>query len=204
MQGSPRRRRQRFVDADEHEAVGALVAIIREQRPHVVVTYDPNGGYGHPDHVHAHTVTTAGVTAAGTANSFPGNPWAVPKFYWTVLSKRAMTEGWRALQSDDLRPEWTIPPPEEFDFGYADEDIDAVVEAAPDAHAAKTAALRAHATQLVVGPTGRVCALSNNMALPILAQEHYVLAAGSAGDRDQRGWETDLLAGLGINNADKR
>jgi N-acetyl-1-D-myo-inositol-2-amino-2-deoxy-alpha-D-glucopyranoside deacetylase len=204
MQGTPRRRRQRFIDADEHEAVGALVAILREQRPHVVVTYDPRGGYGHPDHVHAHTVTTAAVNAAGTANSYPGSPWTVPKFYWTVLAERAMTEGWRALERDDLRPEWTIPSPEDFDFGYADDDIDAVVEAGPEAHAAKTAALLAHATQVTVGPTGRACALSNDMALPIAAQEHYVLAAGSAGNRDRRGWETDLLAGLGLNDSDKR
>ena len=63
MQGTPQRRRQRFIDADEREVVGALVAIIREQRGHVVVTYDPNGGYGHPDHVHTHTVTTAAVTS---------------------------------------------------------------------------------------------------------------------------------------------
>ncbi|HYX99306.1 MAG TPA: N-acetyl-1-D-myo-inositol-2-amino-2-deoxy-alpha-D-glucopyranoside deacetylase, partial [Mycobacterium sp.] len=69
---------------------------------------------------------------------------------------------------------------------------------------AKTAALGAHATQVVVGPTGRACALSNNMALPILAQEHYVLVAGSAGDRDERGWETDLLAGLGLNGSGTR
>jgi N-acetyl-1-D-myo-inositol-2-amino-2-deoxy-alpha-D-glucopyranoside deacetylase len=199
MRGTAPRRRQRFVDADEHEAVGALVEIIREQRPHVVVTYDPNGGYGHPDHVHAHTVTAAAVTAAGDANSYPGGPWTVPKFYWTVLAEKALMEGWRALSRDDLRPEWTIPPAEEFDFGYADEDIDAVVEAAPTACAAKTAALSAHATQLTVGPTGRACALSNNMALPILGQEHYVLAAGAAGDRDGRGWETDLLAGLGLS-----
>ncbi|OBF85569.1 N-acetyl-1-D-myo-inositol-2-amino-2-deoxy-alpha-D-glucopyranoside deacetylase [Mycobacterium sp. 852002-51163_SCH5372311] len=207
MEGTARRHRQRFVDADEHEAVGALVAIIREQRPHVVVTYDPRGGYGHPDHVHAHTVTTSAVTAAGmadNANSYPGNPWTVPKFYWTVLSVRAITEGWRALRRDDLRPEWTIPSPEDFDFGYADDDIDAVIEAGPQAHAAKTAALLAHATQVTVGPTRRACALSNNMALPISAQEHYVLAAGSAGSRDQRGWETDLLAGLGLNDSDKR
>ncbi|OBA83743.1 N-acetyl-1-D-myo-inositol-2-amino-2-deoxy-alpha-D-glucopyranoside deacetylase [Mycobacterium sp. 1164966.3] len=204
MQGTAPRRRQRFIDADEQEAVGALVAIIREQRPHVVVTYDPRGGYGHPDHVHAHTVTTAAVTAAGAADSYPGNPWAVPKFYWTVLAERAVTEGWRALQRDDLRPEWTIPSPEDFDFGYADDDIDAVIEADPQAHAAKTAALLAHSTQVAVGPTRRACALSNNMALPISAQEHYVLAAGSAGGRDRRGWETDLLAGLGLNDSDKR
>jgi N-acetyl-1-D-myo-inositol-2-amino-2-deoxy-alpha-D-glucopyranoside deacetylase len=202
MPGTAPRRHQRFIDADEREAVGALVAIIREQRPHVVVTYDPKGGYGHPDHVHTHTVTTAAVAAAGRADSavgiadYPGQPWTVPKFYWTVLAVSAVEAGWRALNREDLRPEWAMPPWEEFDFGHSDEDIDAVVAAAPEARAAKAAALTAHATQVVVGPTGRACALSNNMALPILGQEHYVLAAGSAGERDERGWETDLLAGL--------
>ena len=203
MRGSPKRARQRFMDADEREAVGALVAIIRELRPHVVVTYDPNGGYGHPDHVHAHTVTTAAVAAAGN-DDYPGEPWAVPKFYWTVLAESAFETGWSALSRADLLPDWTIPPREEFSFGYTDSDIDAVVEADPDAHAAKVAALAAHATQVVVGPTGRACALSNNMALPIVAQEHYVLVAGSAGERDERGWETDLLAGLGLTVAPTR
>jgi N-acetyl-1-D-myo-inositol-2-amino-2-deoxy-alpha-D-glucopyranoside deacetylase len=40
--------------------------------------------------------------------------------------------------------------------------------------------------------------LSNNLALPIVAQEHYILAVGAAGDRDERGWETDLLAGVDL------
>ncbi|WP_374024895.1 N-acetyl-1-D-myo-inositol-2-amino-2-deoxy-alpha-D-glucopyranoside deacetylase [Mycobacterium sp. HNNTM2301] len=195
MPGTPGRRRQRFIDADEREAVGALVAVIREHRPHVVVTYDPGGGYGHPDHVHAHTVTTRAVAAAG-ADDFPGEPWTVPKFYWSVFATRAFLAGMRALGPEDLRPGWMIAPEEEFGFGYADADIDAVVEPAVAAWAAKRAALAAHATQVVVGPTGRACALSNNMALPILADEHYVLAAGTAGERDERGWETDLLAGL--------
>jgi N-acetyl-1-D-myo-inositol-2-amino-2-deoxy-alpha-D-glucopyranoside deacetylase len=206
MAGTEKRRRQRFIDADEREAVGALVAIIRQRRPHVVVTYDPNGGYGHPDHIRTHTVTTAAVTAAGFGagsggGEYPGQPWAVPKFYWTVIAFSAFVAGWRALDRDDLLPQWMIPPQEEFDFGYSDQAIDAVVEAAPDARAAKTAALAAHATQVVVGPTGRACALSNNMALPILGEEHYVLAAGSAGDRDERGWETDLLAGLSLDGS---
>ncbi|HWF29155.1 MAG TPA: N-acetyl-1-D-myo-inositol-2-amino-2-deoxy-alpha-D-glucopyranoside deacetylase [Mycobacterium sp.] len=203
MAGTAKRRHQRFIDADKREAVGALVAIIREQRPHVVVTYDPNGGYGHPDHVRTHTVTSAAVAAAGTSD-YPGEPWAVPKFYWSVIAVSAFMAGWQALNGDDLPAGWTIPPEEAFDFGYSDSDIDAVVEAGPDAHAAKTAALAAHATQVVVGPTGRVCALSNNMALPILAEEHYVLVAGSAGARDERGWETDLLAGLGLNGSGTR
>lgn len=204
MEGTPKRRRQRFIDADEREAVGALVAIIREQRPHVVVTYDPNGGYGHPDHIHAHTVTTAAVAAAGSTDDYPGEPWAVPKFYWTVLAASAFAAGWRELDREDLLPGWMIPPQDEFDFGYADSDIDAVVQADPDALAAKKAALAAHETQLVVGPTGRALALSNNFALPILADEHYILVGGSAGERDGRGWETDLLAGLGLTAAATR
>src|ERR1700739_2399967 len=147
MRGSPERRRQRFIDADEREAVGALVAIIRELRPHVVVTYDPNGGYGHPDHVHTHTVTTAAVAAAGT-DRYPGEPWTVPKFYWTVLAVSAFEAGWRAMSRDDMLPEWVIPPGEEFDFGYADSDIDAIVEAGPEALAANTAAPAAPATRV--------------------------------------------------------
>lgn len=203
MRGTPKRRRQRFVDADERETVGALVAVIREQRPHVVVTYDPAGGYGHPDHVRAHEVTTAAVAAARGAG-YPGEPWAVPKFYWSVFATSAFEAAMDALTPQDLRPEWSIPPKEEFTFGYADDAVDAVVEAGPDAWAAKRAALAAHATQVIVGPTGRACALSNNAALPILGHEHYVLAAGAAGQRDGRGWETDLLAGLDFPPAETR
>src|SRR5271156_2200503 len=203
MVGTEKRSRQRFIDADEGEAVAALVAIIREQRPHVVVTYDPNGGYGHPDHIQTHIVTTAAVAAAGTAG-YPGEPWTVPKFYWTVFAVSAFAAARTMLGQKDFRPEWTIPTQEELQFGYPDGDIDAVIETAPDARAAKTAALAAHATQVIVGPTGRTCALSNNMALPILGEEHYVLVSGSAGDRDERGWELDLLAGLGLDGPDTR
>ncbi|GAB3012509.1 N-acetyl-1-D-myo-inositol-2-amino-2-deoxy-alpha-D-glucopyranoside deacetylase [Mycobacterium bourgelatii] len=201
MAGTQPRSQRRFVDADENEAVGELVAIIRELRPHVVVTYDPAGGYGHPDHIRTHEVTTAAVAASGSAaEDYPGEPWAVPKFYWTVFCRSAMLAGAQALTADDLLPQWTVPAPEEIPFGYSDDSIDAVVEADAAARAAKVAALAAHATQVLVGPTGRACALSNNWALPISHAEHYVLAGGSAGDRDGRGWETDLLAGLGFPN----
>jgi N-acetyl-1-D-myo-inositol-2-amino-2-deoxy-alpha-D-glucopyranoside deacetylase len=200
----PRRGRQRFSDADEREAVGALVALIRTLRPHVVVTYDPNGGYGHPDHVQAHVVTTAAVAAART-DDYPGTPWSVPKLYWTVIARSAFTAGWEALGPGDLRSEWVIPSADDDysafqELGYSDEQIDAVIDD-PDAFPAKQAALAAHATQLTVGPTGRAFALSNNLALPIVGQEHYILAAGVAGDRDGRGWETDLLAGLDVSDS---
>ena len=194
MEGTPPRHRQRFIDADPREAVGALVDIIRELRPHVVVTYDADGGYGHPDHIHAHDVTMAAVAASG-GTDYPGDPWAVPKVYWTVMSTTAMAAGLDALQ--DVPPEWIQVSIGDVPFGYPDDAIGAVIDV-PDQLPAKVAALRAHATQVTVARNGQSCALSNNIALPIGAIEHYILAAGSAGERDDRGWETDLLAGLNL------
>ncbi|BBZ03199.1 1D-myo-inositol 2-acetamido-2-deoxy-alpha-D-glucopyranoside deacetylase [Mycolicibacterium chitae] len=185
---------QRFVDADEREAVGALVEIIRELRPHVVVTYDPNGGYGHPDHIRTHQITTAAIAAAADPAEYPGRPWQVGKFYWTVVSTTAMQSAIAALTDDDLLEHWQRPPAD-LDFGFPDDQITAMVDAT-EGLAAKIDALAAHATQVAVGPTGRAAALSNNLALPVLGHEHYILAAGKPGPRDERGWETDLLAGL--------
>jgi N-acetyl-1-D-myo-inositol-2-amino-2-deoxy-alpha-D-glucopyranoside deacetylase len=194
MEGTPPRHRQRFIDADPREAVGALVAIIREMRPHVVVTYDAKGGYGHPDHIHAHEVTMAAVAAAGGAD-YPGESWTVPKVYWTVMSTTAIGAGLEALQ--DVPRELIRVSIDDVPFGYPDDAIDAVIEVAEQLPA-KVAALRAHATQVTVAPDGRSIALSNDIALPIGAVEHYILAAGTPGDRDGRGWETDLLAGLNL------
>lgn len=175
-----------FVDAGD-DAVQELVAVIDAMRPHVVVTYDLKGGYGHPDHVQAHHITTAAVAAAG---------WRVPKFYWAVVASRALRAGLDALS--DVPSEWIrVPDLVDWGFCYPDDDIDAVIDAGEHV-AAKIAALAAHATQVALAPDRRSYALSNNVALPILAQEHYILAAGSAGARDTRGWETDLLAGLDL------
>jgi N-acetyl-1-D-myo-inositol-2-amino-2-deoxy-alpha-D-glucopyranoside deacetylase len=194
MDGTPPRHQQRFIDADPREAVGALVAIIRELRPHVVVTYDAEGGYGHPDHIHAHEVTMAAVAASGSTE-YSGEAWSVPKVYWAVVAKSAMAAGLDALE--DVPPEWIRVSIGDVPFGYPDDAIDAVIEVA-EQWPAKVASLRAHATQVTVAPDGRSCALSNNIALPIGAIEHYILAVGIPGDRDDRGWETDLLAGLNL------
>lgn len=194
MEGTAPRHHQRFADADMNKAVGQLVAIIRELRPHVVVTYDPNGGYGHPDHIQAHRVTTEAV-AASAGTDYPGEPWQVQKFYWTVSATSAMGAG---LENLDGAPEdWIRVPIELVPFGFPDDEIDAVVDAS-DHIDAKTAAMRAHATQVTVADKGGSFALSNNIALPILAEEHYILVSGEPGDRDHRGWETDLLAGLSL------
>jgi N-acetyl-1-D-myo-inositol-2-amino-2-deoxy-alpha-D-glucopyranoside deacetylase len=156
-------------------------------RPHVVVTYDPNGGYGHPDHIQAHLVTTAALTAAV-------DRWAVPKFYWTVMSPNAFREGVARLTDDDLLPDW-IRLTDEAASVFVEHPVTTVIDAREHL-GAKVAAMAAHATQVSVGPSGRAFALSNNIALPVLAQEHYVLISGEAGDTDSDGLERDLLAGL--------
>ncbi len=196
MAGTPPGRRTRFVDADFEAAVASLVEVIRSLRPHVVVTYDPNGGYGHPDHIRAHEVTTAAVARAG-GSELPGTGWDVPKFYWTVMARSALVAGLHALAGTDLPAGWFLPPASEFAFAYDDERIDAMIHA-PASRATKVAAMRAHATQVSVTDSGHACALSNGIALPIAATEHYVLVAGEAGERDASGWETDLLAGLDL------
>ena len=124
--------------------------------------------------------------------------WQVPKLYWTVTSATALAaglgdmgdvpDGWIRVSADDL-PQ----------FGFADDAIDAVLDLAPHS-AARVEALRAHATQVTVAPDGRSFALSNNLALPIDSTEYYVLAGLAdgvgPGERDDRGWESDLLSGL--------
>ncbi len=195
MEGSPARHRQRFADADMDEAVAELVAVLRDFRPHVVVTYDPNGGYGHPDHVQAHRVTTAAV-AASSGDGHPGEPWPVPKFYWTVMDGESMAAALESLNGIELPESWVRIPASAlpFDLGHR---IDAIIDT-PDNLPAKVAAMRAHQTQVTVEPSGRAFALSNNIALPITACEHYTLVHGRAGERDGRGFETDLLSGINL------
>ena len=89
----------------------------------------------------------------------------MPKFYWTVIATSAMAAGLAELE--DVPEGWTRVSIDEVPFGYPDEEIDAVIDVSEQLPA-KVAALRAHATQVTVAPNGRSCALSNNIALPIL------------------------------------
>lgn len=183
-----------FVNADPDAALGVLVGVLRELRPHVVVTYDPVGGYGHPDHVQAHRLTTAAVAAAGSG-AFPdaGAPWEVPKFYWTVTERAALAAGVATIAA--VPDGWRMPAADELP-SVPDDEVTAAVDVS-SVMPRKVEALRAHATQVTVAPSGTEFALSNDVVQPILAEEHFVLVRGQAGPRDARGRETDLFAGLG-------
>jgi len=90
---------QAFTNANLEEVVPRLVGLIRTHRPHVVVTYDANGGYGHPDHIMTHRATVAAVEAAGDATRFPtaGPAWQVQKLYYTAWSRSEMLRVFRVL-----------------------------------------------------------------------------------------------------------
>jgi mycothiol S-conjugate amidase len=67
------------------ESTGKLVEVVREFRPHVMITYDERGGYPHPDHIRCHEVSMAAFEAAGDPTRYPeaGDPWTVSKIYYT-------------------------------------------------------------------------------------------------------------------------
>ncbi|OBJ67897.1 mycothiol conjugate amidase Mca [Mycobacterium sp. 1274756.6] len=73
-----------FACAPMEEATAALVQVVREFRPHVMTTYDENGGYPHPDHIRCHQVSIAAYEAAADPAQFPeaGAPWSVSKLYY--------------------------------------------------------------------------------------------------------------------------
>ncbi|MFZ2174340.1 MAG: N-acetyl-1-D-myo-inositol-2-amino-2-deoxy-alpha-D-glucopyranoside deacetylase [Rhodococcus sp. (in: high G+C Gram-positive bacteria)] len=182
-----------FVNADRESAIVAMVAVIRDLRPQVVITYDTDGGYGHPDHIKAHAITTVAVEAAGTAR-YPeaGEPWNVAKLYWTVTGRAALESGLSRI--GDLPEGWRLPEPGELP-SVPDIEVTTVVDV-QGVVAAKRAALAAHATQVTVAPSGTEYALSNNIAQPILGEEHFVLVRGRVGELDAAGRERDLFSGV--------
>src|SRR6185312_12706745 len=90
-----------FWRADVDEATDALLGVIREVRPQVLVTYDANGFYGHPDHIQAHRITVAAFHAASDPARYPaqGEPWAPSKLYYTAVPISRLIEFGRRLRA---------------------------------------------------------------------------------------------------------
>ncbi len=77
------------VNANEQEAVGRLVQIIRQFRPSILLTFDAYGGYGHPDHIKIHQWTTLAFHAAGQADLYPetGAPWQPARLFYASFPR---------------------------------------------------------------------------------------------------------------------
>ncbi|MCW2540599.1 MAG: GlcNAc-PI de-N-acetylase [Frankiales bacterium] len=119
------------------EAAGRLADLIRQYQPDVIVTYDENGFYGHPDHIQAHRVTMAAVAMTGTP----------AKVYWTTTPRSRMAEFGRIMR--ELGADWDEPDPSappRPEIGLPDDEITSwidVTEFGPQ----KFDALAAHASQ---------------------------------------------------------
>ncbi|WP_405731611.1 N-acetyl-1-D-myo-inositol-2-amino-2-deoxy-alpha-D-glucopyranoside deacetylase [Streptomyces sp. NBC_00028] len=175
-----------FWQADVDEAAAALVRVILEVRPHVLVTYDENGGYGHPDHIQAHRVAMRAADLAAEAG------WTIPKVYWNRVPRTVGEQAFERLA--EALPGLPFDKPGVLDDvpGVVDDkrvttEIDGTAFAA-----AKAAAMAAHATQITVAAPYFV--LSNDLAQPLFTTEYYELVRG---DRAPGNRETDLFAGTG-------
>ena len=192
MMGTPQNDRPDvFWQADLGEATRALVEVLREVRPQVVVTYDDNGGYGHPDHIQAHRVTVAAVDAAADPSYAPelGEVWATDKLYWTAFPKSVLQAGIDHLKATGDSNFFGVDSAEDLPFGNPDEDVTTEVDAREHLER-KVAAMRAHATQIAVD--GPFFALSNNVGQQAMGVEYFVLGRGVAVRDEAR--ESDLFA----------
>ncbi|WP_166021336.1 N-acetyl-1-D-myo-inositol-2-amino-2-deoxy-alpha-D-glucopyranoside deacetylase [Streptomyces chilikensis] len=185
-----------FWGAPVDEAAEHLAAVIREVRPQVLVTYDPNGGYGHPDHIQAHRVAMRAAELAADPGVRPdlGEPWDIARIYWTRMPREVAEEAFARLR--EALPGLPFTGAAEVDDLPGVVDDPASIGVRLDAGgtpyaAAKAAAMAAHATQIAV--SGPWFALSNGLAQPLFAVEHYQLVKG---EPDGPGVGDDLFAGI--------
>jgi N-acetyl-1-D-myo-inositol-2-amino-2-deoxy-alpha-D-glucopyranoside deacetylase len=170
-----------FWRADLDEAAGALVEVIREVEPQVLITYDPEGGYGHPDHIQAHRV------AMRAHDLLDGDPAQPAKVYWTAIPRSRIEAGTAAMAAAGV----DLEMPDDLPFVVDDAEVAAAVDA-PDFLAAKAAAMAAHATQ--IASDDPFFQMADN---PMLGVEYYRLVRGTRGrGSGPHGWEDDLFAGL--------
>jgi N-acetyl-1-D-myo-inositol-2-amino-2-deoxy-alpha-D-glucopyranoside deacetylase len=155
------------------EQVDALVAVLEEVRPQVVVTYAADGGYGHPDHVRAHEITVAALQQVPA------------RLFCTVVGRSTLDAGLARLAAADGLP-FRMPGPDELP-SVPDASVGTRIDVTAQ-RPARLAALRAHATQVALWEgRGRqegvtAFAMSNLVAQPLLDVEEYAAVEGGPAD----------------------
>ena len=180
----PNNRPDFFWQADIDSEAGKLVEIIEEVKPHILITYDEIGGYGHPDHIQAHRVAMRASELS---------KWQIQKIYWNTMPKSVIAQGiakMKEIGSDFFGAESVDDLPFAKDDAFVSTLIDgnAFVEA-------KMAAMKAHETQIALD--GPFFALSNNLGLQVWGHEYYTLVKGIKSEPfDEDGRENDLTSGI--------
>jgi len=186
MDTEPNNRDDSFWKADFEEATRHLVDVIDEVKPHVLITYDEFGGYGHPDHIQAHRVAMAAAEKSS---------WDIEKIYWNVTPRSVIQEGidkMKEIGSDFFGAESA----DDLPFCKDDSFVSTLIDGNEYVEA-KMAAMRAHATQISVD--GPFFALSNNLGLQVWGHEYYTLVKGQkCAPLDEAERERDIFSGIAL------
>ncbi len=181
-----------FAQADLDEATGRLVRLVRQYRPHILISYNEEGGYGHPDHINAHTITVAAFEAAGDAARYTdaGTPWAPAKLYYISARRSLWLRTWLGMRERGLK---TPLDDENFDQSrYVDDArINAVIDIRPFV-AQKLQALREHRTQ--IRDDWFWLAVPEDLRGEMFDNEYFIRVASRVPVAE--GLETDLFEGL--------
>ncbi|MCF8606517.1 N-acetyl-1-D-myo-inositol-2-amino-2-deoxy-alpha-D-glucopyranoside deacetylase [Gordonia sp. HY442] len=187
MAGTPSADNPRALfQAAQADLVAALCAEIVDFAPHVVVTYDEAGTYGHPDHRRVHSVSVAAIAESTAQTGYP------LKVYESVTARAALNAGLDAVA--EIPEGWRMPEPGELP-SYPDDLITTAVDVT-EVLDRKVAALAAHATQVTVAPSRTEFALSNLIAQPVLSVEHFIRTDDGPRADTSDGVERDLFEGL--------
>jgi LmbE family N-acetylglucosaminyl deacetylase len=198
MAGTPENKdRRAFTNTRPEEVVSKLVAIIRRIKPDIVVTFEPNGGYGHPDHIaiHKHTVTAFHAAADSAVYPDLGAAWQSQRLYYTAIPRsffldmRAQLEAIGEDTSEFDRFE------EGGDSGWPDELINVILDVSGTVDA-KWQALECHRTQF--GPGNLFRRLPEQQVKKLMSREYYALAWPEPKPGLQM---SDLFAGLEFEKA---
>jgi N-acetyl-1-D-myo-inositol-2-amino-2-deoxy-alpha-D-glucopyranoside deacetylase len=173
-----------FWQADLEEAANFLLSVIEEVKPHVMITYDEIGGYGHPDHIQAHRVAM---------RASEKSKWQIQKIYWNTMPKSVVAESMAKMKeigSDFFGAESV----DDLPFAKDDQFVTTLIDG--NSHVEqKMAAMKAHLTQISLD--GPFFALSNNLGLQVWGHEYYTLVRGEkTGPFDEAGREIDIFAGV--------
>ncbi|QMU75113.1 mycothiol conjugate amidase Mca [Streptacidiphilus sp. PB12-B1b] len=174
-------------------ATEALVRLIREFRPHVMTTYDENGGYPHPDHIMTHTISMAAFEAAGDPDAFPdaGEPWQPLKVYYNQgISLERITALDAAMKARGLESPYTEWIARWEDRGRKAREITTRVPCG-EYFEVRDRALLAHATQ--IDPDGPWFRIPLDIQREVWPTEDYELARSLV---DTTLPEDDLFAGV--------
>jgi len=184
MGTEPNNRLDVFWQANFEEASDYLVKVIDEVKPHILITYDEIGGYGHPDHIQAHRIAM---------RASEKSKWQIQKIYWNTMPKSVLAEGMakmKELGSDFFGADNV----DDLPFAKEDSFVTSLIDGNSYVDA-KMAAMKAHHTQISLD--GPFFALSNNLGLQVWGHEYYTLVKGEkSAPFDANGRESDLLSGV--------